>query len=88
MIIDFKYKGKKKGFSKHENEALIHIFIELNNIENQTESLSTFEIFQNECKLIDIIKKSMNIYKKNILSNFILKLRVKEVDKRCILITE
>jgi hypothetical protein len=74
MIIDFKYKGKNKGFSKHENEALIHIFIELNNIENQTESLSTFEIFQNECKLTDILKKLLDICNKNVFSSFKLEL--------------
>ena len=35
MIIDCNYKDKNKGFSKHENEALINLFIELHKYSNR-----------------------------------------------------
>jgi hypothetical protein len=73
MIIDCNYKDKNKGFPKHENEALIKLFIDLNNIQNRI-SLSKFETFQIECKLTDILKKVLDICNKNVFSNFNLEL--------------
>ena len=81
MVIDCNYKDKNKGFSKHENEALINLFIELNNIQNQTESVSTFEIFQNECKLTDILKKLLDICNKNVFFSFKLELSMVDDNK-------
>jgi hypothetical protein len=74
MIIDCNYKDKNKGFSKHENEALVNLFIELYNKRNRISSVSKIEIFQSECKLTDILKNLLDICNKNVFSNFKLEL--------------
>jgi hypothetical protein len=74
MAIVYNYNNKNKGFSKQENEALIYLFIELYNIQNQISSLSEFETFQIECKLTDILKRLLDIYNKNVFSSYKLEL--------------
>jgi hypothetical protein len=74
MIIDSNNKDKNKVFSKLEKEKLNELFIKLNNIQNQTSSLSRFEIFQSECKLTNILKKILDICNKNVFSSFKLEL--------------
>lgn len=74
MIIDCNYKDKNKGFSKHENEALVNLFIEVNNIQNRISLLSKFETLKIECKLRDIFKKLLDICNNNVFSNFKLEL--------------
>jgi len=74
MAIVCNYNNKNKGFSKHENEALIHVFVELCNIQNRISSVSKFETFQIECKLTDILKRLLDIYNKNVFSSFKLEL--------------
>jgi hypothetical protein len=74
MIIDFNYKDENKGFSKLENDTIKELFIKLNNIQNQTSSLSKFEIFQSEGKLTDVLKKLLDICNKNVFSSFKLEL--------------
>lgn len=45
MIIDCNHEDKNKGFSKHENEALNHLLIELYNIHIQFNHYqNTFQI--------------------------------------------
>ena len=74
MIINFNYKDENKGFSKLENDTIKELFIKLNNIQNQTSSLSKFEIFQSEGKLTDVLKKLLDICNKNVFSSFKLEL--------------
>ena len=74
MIIDCNYQDKNKGFSKLENDTIKELFIKLNNIQNQTSSLSKFEIFQSEGKLTDVLKKLLDICNKNVFSSFKLEL--------------
>jgi hypothetical protein len=74
MNIDSNYKDKNKGFSKLENDTIKELFIKLNNIQNQTSSLSKFEIFQSEGKLTDVLKKLLDICNKNVFSSFKLEL--------------
>lgn len=74
MTIVCNYKSKNQGFSNDENETIINLFNKLNNIQNQTELLSKFEIFQIECELTDILKKIVDICNKKIFSNFTLEL--------------
>lgn len=74
MVIDYNYKDKNKGFSKHKNEALVNLSIELYNIQNRISSVSKIEIFQSECKLTDILKNLLDICNKNVFSNFKLEL--------------
>ena len=77
-MTDYNYKDKNKGFPTFKNEILN--LLELHKFLNHNTPISTFEIFQIECKVTDILKKLVESCNKNVFFNFNLELRMEDIE--------